>query len=951
MNMTNTKASTVNPYITGHLRQLIYYHLDCNSLRNALFFAGRLHAYEPRSSEAAYLIALCHLRIGQPRSAYDYSRNPGSRGTHLGCAYVFAQACLILEKYAEGATALERCRGMWSGRNSWGKHSETRRQHLPDAAAVSCLKGRLWQAYGEHNKAIDCYVEALRANPFMWDAFTGLCDLGVNVQVPNIFKVTAEISDLTTAFPEETATGSLDDMFGPNPLSRSQAGVNLTNQAPTSNDPFSISKNRLNGDVKTSTGTLALFEKLNGARNVVTPILHGRPTNVGDETPVTHGGIMDPDFFTAKNASADGTINSVSLEAPLAPARKPRSAVMAGFDAGMEGPPRMNPSAAIRSKSGSKTDTEEQEVRPSGVTSGLQDLKRTISGKAPASLTTSNRNDSTSAAAEAGAPQRRSVRLFNQIRPQSGRLAASTSTISAKEGRELRKAKAPGVKGRSTNTLNVGRVVSGNRKHADAMDIDSKEQRPPSAGVTLIPQQPIAKPVNHRAKELEGIQSLLDLLTKLGAGYFALSHYRCQEALRCFNSLAVTQRETPWVLAQIGRAYYEQTSYAEAEKIFARLKSLAPSRLEDLEVYSTTLWHLKNEIDLAFLAHETTELDRNSPQAWCAVGNGFSLQRDHDQALKCFKRATQLDPKFAYAYTLQGHEHVSNEEFDKAIQAYRASISADKRHYNAWYGLGRVYERQGKYPLAEQHYRTAASINPTNAVLITCIGVVLEKMKNPRGALLQYSRACDLAEKSTLCRFRKARVLMTLNEPEKSLQELKVLKDVAPDEANVHFLLGKVYKALRRKGDAIRHFTMALNLDPKVCLLIHMPIPKTMRLLKIKFPLMYLYADPCARPHTTSKKPWSRWRTKTMKMTTRACKSSSWGLFSGKTVDRSKMQTLFSKPPPSFSLILSAPARALRRGFNPERLHTSYSLHTSYFQNLLLSSNHIVFSSSWLVFS
>ena len=27
-------------------------------------------------------------------------------------------------------------------------------------------------------KAVDCYVEALKLNPFMWDAYLDLCDIG-----------------------------------------------------------------------------------------------------------------------------------------------------------------------------------------------------------------------------------------------------------------------------------------------------------------------------------------------------------------------------------------------------------------------------------------------------------------------------------------------------------------------------------------------------------------------------------------------------------------------------------------------------------------------------------------------------------------------------------------------------------------------------------------------------
>ena len=110
-----------NPHVVSQLRQLIYYHLDCNLTRNALFFAGRLTAYEPRSSEAAYLLSLCYLKLGQLSAAYETCRASGSRGTHLGCSYTFAQACLGLGKYQEGAVALEKSKGLWAGKSGWGK--------------------------------------------------------------------------------------------------------------------------------------------------------------------------------------------------------------------------------------------------------------------------------------------------------------------------------------------------------------------------------------------------------------------------------------------------------------------------------------------------------------------------------------------------------------------------------------------------------------------------------------------------------------------------------------------------------------------------------------------------------------------------------------------------------------------------------------------------------------
>ena len=638
------------------------------------------------------------------------------------------------------------------------------------------------------------------------------------MHVNNIFRMTSEMKNaLANHATDENASNIAEVAPLPDNLSQSNNPHTSVNQPPPSSDPFSISKNRINGEVRPNAGGSVLFEKLNGSKSVATPLGAATYNYPGLGTPTAPGGGMVTEILPKDDGGLVAV--PVSAEPPQAPLRKAKAIPGMGIDFGVDAPPKLR-SNSIRSKSRNKDGSEEGDSlsvlsRTSTLSTGVGDRKRTISGQVAQPALTHTTNINTTASNDPGAPQRRSVRLFNQIRPQSGKFAASSGSLGTKEGKDLKKTKAVSMKGRSANAFNVGRVVSGNRKHAEPMDIDGKEQRPPTATGGATFPKPVT--VNDKVREYEALQWLFDLFNKLGTGYFALCHYQCDTALQMFHSLHSSQRETPWVLAQLGRVLLEENEYAEAEKCFARLKVMAPARLDDMEVYSTILWHTKNEIELAFLSHEIVDIDHGSPQAWCAVGNSFSLQREHDQALKCFKRATQLNPKFAYAFTLQGHEHVSNEEYDKALAAYRAAIAVDRRHYNAWYGLGRVFEKQGKYTLAEQHYRSAALINPTNAVLISCIGCVLEKLKSPKAALIQYTKSCEIAPKNALSRFKKARVLVALQEPQLALQDLEILKDIAPDNANVHFLLGRVYKILRQKVAANRHFTTAIHLDPKVC--------------------------------------------------------------------------------------------------------------------------------------
>lgn len=60
------------------------------------------------------------------------------------------------------------------------------------------------------------------------------------------------------------------------------------------------------------------------------------------------------------------------------------------------------------------------------------------------------------------------------------------------------------------------------------------------------------------------------------------------------------------------------------------------------------------------------------------------MLQEHENALKFFQRALQLDPTFTYAYTLAGHEYFANEDFEKGLQCYRQAMRLDPRHYNAW---------------------------------------------------------------------------------------------------------------------------------------------------------------------------------------------------------------------------------------------------------------------------
>ncbi|XP_073876150.1 cell division cycle protein 27 homolog isoform X7 [Macaca fascicularis] len=397
----------------------------------------------------------------------------------------------------------------------------------------------------------------------------------------------------------------------------------------------------------------------------------------------------------------------------------------------------------------------------------------------------------------------------NALPRRSSRLFTSDSSTTKENSKKLKMKFPPKIPNRKTKSkTNKGGITQPNIN--DSLEITKLDSSIISEGKisTITPQI--------QAFNLQkAAAGLMSLLREMGKGYLALCSYNCKEAINILSHLPSHHYNTGWVLCQIGRAYFELSEYMQAERIFSEVRRIENYRVEGMEIYSTTLWHLQKDVALSVLSKDLTDMDKNSPEAWCAAGNCFSLQREHDIAIKFFQRAIQVDPNYAYAYTLLGHEFVLTEELDKALACFRNAIRVNPRHYNAWYGLGMIYYKQEKFSLAEMHFQKALDINPQSSVLLCHIGVVQHALKKSEKALDTLNKAIVIDPKNPLCKFHRASVLFANEKYKSALQELEELKQIVPKESLVYFLIGKVYKKLGQTHLALMNFSWAMDLDPK----------------------------------------------------------------------------------------------------------------------------------------
>lgn len=313
----------------------------------------------------------------------------------------------------------------------------------------------------------------------------------------------------------------------------------------------------------------------------------------------------------------------------------------------------------------------------------------------------------------------------------------------------------------------------------------------------------------------QSVEGLMSLLKDLGNAYLLQSKYDNKEAIEYFNALPVRHFKSSWVQGQIALAHYEQRDYNSAVNIFQEIHEIEPNRMELLEIYSTSLWHLQKEVALSTLAQDLMLQDKKSAITWCVAGNCFSLHKEHETAIQFFQRAVQCDPEFPYSYTLLGHELVMTEELDKALSCFRTAILKDSRHYNAWFGIGTIFSKQERYQLAEIHYRRALKINPKSSVIMVHIGAMQFLLQKTEQALQTLNAAIILDPKNPLCKFQRGSLYFSMGRHHEALKELEELKQIVPRESVVYYLIGKIHKKLGNVDSALMHFSWASDLDPK----------------------------------------------------------------------------------------------------------------------------------------
>lgn len=820
----------------------IWHCLNHYDTKDAVFLAERLCS-EVETDETIFILATSYFRSNMIHQAYWLLKEKSRRSPE--CRFLLAKCAFHLKKYSEAECALS---SVYLGELK--NFDEIAKDFGEIACFVLQLIAQICVKTERDSIAADAYRKALKLNPFLWTAFAELCNLGADVDPKEIFQVTS--TDIFNTSQGNTNTNSMvlfgsgdgfpGSLDGTQTLSGNNGSILHQQQTTIGGDLVNSLNNSSNYILTTpvdQSNTVNLMTPNNNNLNSSMTILRGGNIGLGgapapisnslnttiEDTPVVYGNNNNSSNLSGsgggiaymETSNFDGG-TPFRRQFKYLSAMSPSTPSFGILPISPGDTPYLNLNTTLHTPSPQTLVEANQEQKAVGKklkthVGSLINRKETTSKPAvftqTGNITPRTPNTCTTGTGLGAQNVRRSSRLF------------SNSNYSVKENNKspnISKFVQPRSPPRKTKqripkiSLNSNIEINEKDKKEKIETITSNDSK-----VLLNNSLNSAQTMAHHVLNLkrQSAEGLMALLRDLGQGYYHLTRYNCQEAIKSFETIPKHHLSSSWVQSQIGRSHYELREYENSVTLFRKIHENDPHRLDSMEIYSSSLWHLQKEVDLSALAQDLMAQDKNSPITWCVSGNCFSLHKEHETAIKFFKRAVQVDPDFVYSYTLLGHELVLTEELDKALNFFRTAVLKDPRHYNAWFGIGTIYSKQEKYELAELHYDRALKINPKNSVILVHIGAMQYFMQKKEQSLQTLNRAAAIDPKNPLARFHRGSIYFSLGKHQEALRELEELKEIVPKESVVFYLIGKIHKALGNVDSALMHFSWATDLDPK----------------------------------------------------------------------------------------------------------------------------------------
>ena len=291
-------------------------------------------------------------------------------------------------------------------------------------------------------------------------------------------------------------------------------------------------------------------------------------------------------------------------------------------------------------------------------------------------------------------------------------------------------------------------------------------------------------------------------------------HYT--DAIPFYRKALSLDSSIPGLRLNLGLAYFKAGEMKKALQEFSPLLGSAPQSSPDRQrlaiLVGMSHYSLGQFAQAAVYLKQAVSRDPQNIELLMALAHSYLWSKQYQNVLDTYRVILQLNPESAEADMLAGEASDELKDTPGAIVQFRAAVKADPKLPDVHFGLGYLLWGQRKYTEAAPELQAELDNDPRHAQALTYLGDVEIHLDRSDAAVPLLEKAISIDPKIELAHLDIGIIDATNGHIEDALREMKLAEKIAPDDVNVHWRLGRLYRSMGNRQAAAAELEKARTL-------------------------------------------------------------------------------------------------------------------------------------------
>ena len=195
------------------------------------------------------------------------------------------------------------------------------------------------------------------------------------------------------------------------------------------------------------------------------------------------------------------------------------------------------------------------------------------------------------------------------------------------------------------------------------------------------------------------------------------------------------------------------------------------------------------------------------------IGASYAGKNDHEEAIKFFKKAIEIEPLNYELYNNIGKSLFKVLNFEDAIKAFEKSLKMNKNIADTYLNLGLIYKEKGDLKKCIDFLEQSIIINDSFFQSFYNLGLVFQEERKYKTSISYYQKAIDVNKKYFKAYNNLATIFIDLENYTEATEFLNKALEIKPDYEEAINNLGIIELEKKNYFEALNYFNKVLEIN------------------------------------------------------------------------------------------------------------------------------------------